>query len=96
MKHISNIYDPYKPDAKEYHLFTNRAHRLGQDAIDREWESYLTWVRQYVIGRPKETEWCSVRYLENIGMIGLYEPIKLEGNENKDYKPGHITFTMKV
>ena len=61
MKHLSNIYDPRREDAKRVSLYS----------CD-EWQHHLDWVNQNVIGEPQATEFYTVEQLKDMGMVGVY------------------------
>jgi len=69
MKHISNIYDPARPDAKSTFCYTSFDYRQQK----KEWEEYLKWVNKFQIGPPQATEKHSVQELVKINIVGLYE-----------------------
>ena len=68
MKHISNIYDPKRDNARSHFIYTSRDYRQHP----KEWEQYLAWVNQYIIATPQATDSYTVAQLEGWGMVGLY------------------------
>ena len=72
MKHLSNIYDPRREDAKRMLCYSHNAMLNGQSAIDMEWQHHLDWVNQNLIGEPQATEFYTVEQLKNMGMVGIY------------------------
>lgn len=62
-KWISNTYDPDGAYIKDWTFLSNQSPK-----------EYVNWVNQFVRGRPMATEHYTVEQLEEMGMIGLYEP----------------------
>lgn len=70
-RHLSNIYDHRKPDARHYHSYSFYAY--GNTEVERqEWQYHLDWINQNEVGRPKATAHYTVEQLESMGMIGVY------------------------
>ena len=70
-RHLSNIYDHRKPDAKRFHIYSYHAYGNAK-AEQLEWQHHLDWINQNEIGPPKETEWRTVEQLKGMDMIGIY------------------------
>lgn len=50
-----------------------------------EWNYYLKWVSDHIIGKPKATKHYSVQKLESMNVIGLYkktEPVPINPFDN--------------
>jgi len=72
MKFLSNIYDPSKEDAPQYHTYSFHAHMNGQEAMKQEWERHLEWVNSNIVGPPQGTDYYNVEELEARGIVGIY------------------------
>jgi len=66
MRHLDNIYNPDKPDAKQ--LIKTRSGQTPEEA----WAQQERWLSGKTIGRPKATEHYTVEQLEAMGMVGVY------------------------
>jgi hypothetical protein len=71
-KHLSNIYDPRKEDAKSKLVYSYAAFH-DQNIRDREWQYHMQWVNENIIGPPKATDHYTVDELEHQGMVGIYK-----------------------
>ena len=74
-RHLSNIHDPSDPRARDYQMISFEDFKNGQEAIEQSWKNYQNWINKNVIGPPKATETYTVEQLEEMKMVGLYEPI---------------------
>jgi len=66
MKHLTNIYDPKRLDAKSM-IMTLR----GQTQAEA-WRLQQQWLSGKMIGSPKATDQYSIQELAAIGMVGVY------------------------
>lgn len=66
MKFLTNIYDPNLPDAKS--SIATRLHQTRMQA----WQEQEQWLDGKVIGKPQSTSRYTVKELEEIGMVGVY------------------------
>lgn len=73
-KFLSNVYDPYKPDAELLHPYSFEDFQNGPEALKAAWQSYLRWINSNVIGPPKATDHYTEDQLIEIGMVGVYAP----------------------
>jgi hypothetical protein len=72
MKHVTNTPDPNAPNAKESIIYSFQAMQ-NQAIKDKEWDDYLDFVNQHVIGEPLGNHKVSVEYLKQMGYVGLYK-----------------------
>ena len=77
MKFLSNTYDPNRPDAERHFAYSTHAVINGPEAMRLEWEQHLKWINKNVIGRPKATDYYTVKELEEMGMVGIYKKEEL-------------------
>lgn len=70
-RHLSNISDHRREDAKTMHGYSSAAMR-NSSAKDFEWQQHLEWITENVIGPPKATDHYTQEELEKMGMIGIY------------------------
>lgn len=66
MKHLTNIYDPRRRDARAM-IMTQR----GQTHAEA-WRLQQRWLSDEMIGSPKATDHYSVRELAAQGLVGVY------------------------
>lgn len=66
MKHLTNLYDPTREDAKSL-IITMPGETPGE-----AWERQKRYLADKVIGLPKATGAYSVQELERMGMVGIY------------------------
>jgi hypothetical protein len=66
MRWLSNAHNPEDPYASMYVV------RLFPQSQEEAWRSHLDWLRDKVIGKPKETEKYTVEELEEMEMVGVY------------------------
>lgn len=74
MRHLSNIYDHRKPDARN-------------TTPEEAWRQHLEWINRNVIGRPQATETYTVEQLEAMGMIGIYAPEAAAADDPDHLRP---------
>lgn len=67
MKHISNIYNPCLPDARQHFISV-----VNMDS-ELQWREYLKWVYSNEVGDPQATDTYTVTELKVMGMIGVYK-----------------------
>jgi len=69
VKFLSNIHDPRdKEDAN-----MNLARKFGE-STEVAWEYYKNWLKGKVIGRPQPSATRTVEELEELGLVGVYDP----------------------
>lgn len=66
MKHLTNIYDPRRLNAKSM-IMTLR----GQTQAEA-WRLRQQWLSDKMIGSPKATDQYSIRELAAMGLVGVY------------------------
>ncbi len=69
---LSNIYNPYLPDAERYLTYSISAYQNGGNAMKREWQAHLDWINEHLVGPPEKTHVYSVKELVKEGMVGVY------------------------
>lgn len=74
LRHISNIYDPTRQDAKVWVAYS------PCETQDEAWQRIQRFLADKVIGRPKATEKYTVEQLEAENFVGVYAAAK-EGAE---------------
>jgi hypothetical protein len=77
MKWLSNIYDPSRSDARQ------KVSRAIDETFEQAWDRQQYWLRGKVIGRPMYTKQYSTPYLEEQGMVGIYDPTKDDENDQR-------------
>lgn len=82
-RHLSNIYDHRKLDARMYHT-----QMAGPEAMGQDWLQHLEWIRRNIIDRPKATETYTAEQLEAMGMIGIYAPLASSPDTNFENTEG--------
>ena len=68
MKWITNLYDPRKADAK-FRVMTR-----SDETPNQAWDRQQGWLKDKIIGDPKETKTYSVQALMENDMVGIYLP----------------------
>lgn len=71
MRHLSNIYDPRRPDAIAYLPLTYEE-SIEVGGRERAWKRHLDWIAANVVDRPKATDYYTVEELESMHMVGIY------------------------
>ena len=79
MKWLSNLYNPRLADAK---MFVST---MSHEAQNEAWQRQENWLKDKIIGRPQGTQKYSVEQLEQMGYIGVYSNLILEGKEAKEF-----------
>ena len=81
MKHLTNLYDPRKEDAK---IFIST---MPHETPDEAWKHQQEWLKGKHIGRPQATAAYTVEQLEAMGYVGIYDndEIMLSGKDTKDF-----------
>lgn len=59
------------------------AMKCGPEECEREWQSYLEWIRENTIGPPEATDKYTVKQLQDMGMVGIYAK---EAKEEKEFQ----------
>lgn len=72
MRHLSNIYDHRRPDAKLHHAYSFQVWDGGLEAMAEEWQHYLDWINANTIGRPKACKGGAIEEMEAMGFIGIW------------------------
>lgn len=66
MKHLYNTFDPSHKDAKI--MFTH----FGDITLELEWDCYLQYLSDKIIGLPVATEFYTVEELVKQSIVGIY------------------------
>ncbi len=69
---LSNVFDPYKPEAQGMHSYTFHTQDCGIKAMEAEWKQYMDWIKENVICPPKATKAYTQKQLIAMDMIGIY------------------------
>lgn len=69
---LSNIYNPSLPDAERYLTYSMSAMQNGGSAMKQEWQYHLDWIKENLLGPPKETDTYSIKELTKMGLVGIY------------------------
>lgn len=77
-RHLTNIYDHRRPDAKHKMAYAPQDIKNGCGAMQIAWQDHLEWIEHNVIGPPKATAVYSQAQLEDLGMIGIYAPASID------------------
>lgn len=80
---LSNIYDPYDPNARMYFTCSFHAWDSGPEAIEIEWQYYMDWVKKNILCPPKATEAYTQKQLIAMGLVALYAPVKSARKRDK-------------
>lgn len=73
MRHLSNIYDPKRPDARTYFTAYDYQEWLaGPEAVEKAWQRHLDWGNRNVTGPPLATAIATPEELAAEGYIGIY------------------------
>jgi len=81
MKHLTNLYDPRKQDAKMM-IAT-----MFDETREEAWKHQQEWLKGKHIDRPQATATYTVEELEAMGYVGIYDndEIMLSGKDAKDF-----------
>ena len=74
LRHISNIYDPTRQDAKVWVAYG------AYETQDEAWQRIQRFLADKVIGRPKATKKYTVEQLEAENFVGVYAAANDEEN----------------
>lgn len=66
MKFLTNTFDPNHVDAKRYFTYRSNKDR------DEQWQVYLHWLSDKIIGLPQATDLYTVEQLINMNIVGVY------------------------
>lgn len=69
MRWLTNTRDPRLPDAKS--RFIQEFSSCYED-IYHQWDIWIKYLEDKIIGDPKPTESSSVEYLKSIKYVGIY------------------------
>lgn len=74
-RHLSNIRDPNDKFGRMGRSVSYEVWQNGPQAMEFERQMQMQWVRANLIRRPKATKFYSVEQLEDMHMVGLYQPL---------------------
>lgn len=84
-KFRTNIGDPNCVGAKDKFLNNSNISGFvaGYEAGEKAWQDRLDYISQFVIGPPKPGKKCTSKYLKEMGVVGLYEPLEINKEVQK-------------
>lgn len=72
LKFLSNTYNPNLPNARMY-FTTSYEGYLNPDLGNYEYEQYLKWINENIVGEPQGSDTYTVEQLKEMGYIGIYK-----------------------